>query len=72
MVAAGAANVAQQLVRAGLVDEIELNVVPCLMGAGVRLFDRLGTGPIGLEQTGVIPSDGVTHVRYGVRKEAQR
>jgi dihydrofolate reductase len=72
LVAAGAANVAQQLLRAGLVDEIELNVVPCLLGSGVRLFDGLGPDPIELEQIRVIPSDGVTHVRYRVRKEAQR
>src|SRR6184192_1690316 len=55
-----AANTAQQLLRAGLVDEIELSVVPCLLGSGVRLLDHLGPEPIELEQISVIPSDGVT------------
>ncbi len=59
-----AAGVTQQLLRAGRLDELELNVVPCLLGAGVRLLD--GVGPIDLEQTRVIESDGVTHLRYRV------
>lgn len=61
-----AANITQQLLRAGLLDEVELNVVPCLLGSGVRLFDHLAPDPIELEQTRVIKSDGVTHVRYRV------
>lgn len=46
-----AANTAQQLLRAGKLDEIQISVVPLLLGAGVRLFDRLGPDPIALEQT---------------------
>lgn len=65
-VSVSAANTAQQLLRAGLLDEIELNVVPCLLGSGVRLLDHLGPEPIDLQQILVIPSDGVTHVRYRV------
>jgi dihydrofolate reductase len=61
-----AASVTQQLLRAGLLDEIDLSVVPCMLGSGVRLFDHLGPKPVPLEQTGVIESDGVTHVRYRV------
>ena len=61
-----AANTAQQLLRAGLLDEIELSVVPCLLGSGVKLFDNLGPAPIDLRQLQIIPSDGVTHVRYRV------
>ena len=61
-----AANTAQQLLRAGLLDEIELSVVPCLLGSGIRLLDHLGPEPIELEQLSVIPSDGVTHLRYRV------
>jgi dihydrofolate reductase len=60
-----AASTAQQLLRAGLLDEIDLSVVPSLLGSGVRLFDHLG-GPIDLEQIRMIPSDGVTHLRYRV------
>jgi dihydrofolate reductase len=61
-----AADPVQQLLRAGKLDEIELSVVPCLLGGGVRLFDNLGPDPIELEQTSVIESTGVTHVRYRV------
>jgi dihydrofolate reductase len=65
-VAVGAADVAQQLLRAGKIDEIHVNVVPLLLGAGVRLFDHLGPDPIALEQTRVIESEGVTHLAYRV------
>ena len=58
-------DVAQQLLRLGALDEIQVSVVPLLLGAGVRLFDHL-PGPITLEQTRVIASEGVTHLRYRV------
>lgn len=60
-----AADTAQQLLRAGLLDEIEVSVVPVLLGGGVRLFDQW-LDAIDLEQIGVIGSDGVTHLRYRV------
>jgi dihydrofolate reductase len=59
-----AADIAQQLLRAGMLDEIQVNVVPLLLGAGVRLFDGLGPNSVTLEQ--VIESEGVTHLRYRV------
>lgn len=49
-----------------LLDEIQVNVAPVLLGGGVRLFDRQETGPVRSEQTRVIESDGVTHLRYRV------
>ena len=64
---AGGANVAQQFINAGLVDEIRLHVVPLLLGAGIRLFDNLAK-PVELERTLVIESRGVTHLRFRVRK----
>jgi dihydrofolate reductase len=60
-----AASTAQQLLRAGLLDEIELSVAPVLLGSGVRLFEHLG-GVVNLEQTRSIPSDRVTHLRYRI------
>jgi dihydrofolate reductase len=63
-----AADVAQQFLRAGLLDEIQVSVAPVLLGGGVRLFDGSQTGPVHLEQARVIASDGVTHVRYRVIK----
>jgi len=60
------ADVAQQLLAAGKVDEIQVSIAPVLLGAGVRLFDNLGPDPISLEQIRTIASDGVTHIRYRV------
>jgi dihydrofolate reductase len=60
-----AADTAQQLLRSGLLDEIEVSVVPALLGGGIRLFDQR-LDAIDLEQIGVIGSDGVTHLRYRV------
>jgi dihydrofolate reductase len=68
LVSISGASVAQQLLRAGKLDEIQVSVVPLLLGGGVRLFDHLGTDPIALEQTRVIESDGVTHLRYRVKR----
>jgi dihydrofolate reductase len=61
-----AADPVQQLLRAGLLDEIEVSITPCLLGGGVRLFDHLGPQPVDLDQISVIPSEGVTHLRYRV------
>jgi len=62
----GGANVAQQALRAGLLDEMQINVAPVLLGDGTRLFDGLGRAGVRLEPIQVIDSPGVTHVRYGV------
>lgn len=67
-IAVGAANVAQQYLRAGLLDEIHVNLVPILLGGGVRLFGNLGNRRFDLECTRVVESDGVTHLRYRVVK----
>jgi dihydrofolate reductase len=67
-VGVGAADVAQQYLRAGLLDEIHLNVVPVLLGAGVSMFGNLEGRQFGLECTRVVESDGVTHLSYRVIK----
>lgn len=67
-VSVGGASIPQQLLRAGKLDEIQMNVVPVVLGAGVRLFGDLDAEPIELEQTRVIASTGVTHFRYRVLK----
>jgi dihydrofolate reductase len=68
IVSVSGASVAQQLLRAGLLDEIQVSVTPVLLGGGVSLFDGFDRshGPIRLEQIRVVPSDGVTHLRYRV------
>ena len=63
---AGGASVAQQCLRAGLLDELTLHVVPVLLGGGTRLFDDLEGAQIGLEQTSVVEAPGVTHLTYRV------
>ena len=61
-----AASVAQQLLRAGLLDEINVSLVPVVLGGGVRLLDNVG--PVDLEQVRVIESIGVIHLRYRVHQ----
>jgi dihydrofolate reductase len=65
----GGANAAQQYLRAGLVDEMEIHVVPLLLGAGERLFENLDGGPSGYEPVELVSSRAVAHFRY-VRKRA--
>lgn len=50
---ADGANIAQQFLKAGLLDEIRIHLVPVLLGEGVRLFDYLNGGAIKLERTRV-------------------
>ena len=62
-IAGGAATVRQAL-AAGVVDELTLDVVPVLLGAGERLFD--GVEDLGLEPVEVLHSPAATHIRYAV------
>jgi dihydrofolate reductase len=62
------ANTAQQFLSAGQLDEIQINLIPTLLGDGVRLFDHLATDQIELERTRVIESSGVTHLTFRVLK----
>jgi dihydrofolate reductase len=68
-VAVGAASIAQQCIRAGLLDEVHINLVPVLLGGGVRLFEHLGITPIELESTRVVEAPGVTHLGFRVLRE---
>jgi dihydrofolate reductase len=61
----GGASTIQQYLAAGLVDELELNVVPMLLGAGERLLDGLGSD-LELEQLRAIEAPGVAHLKYRV------
>jgi dihydrofolate reductase len=60
----GGANVIQQYLEARLLDEIEISLVPILLGNGERLFDNLGDDPPELEQVDVVEAPGVAHLRY--------
>ncbi|MGH2691525.1 MAG: dihydrofolate reductase family protein [Actinomycetota bacterium] len=61
---AGGASTIQQFIKAGLLDEIQIHVVPVLLGDGIPLFANLGAGPIELERTRVIESPDVVHIRF--------
>jgi dihydrofolate reductase len=60
---AGGADVAQQYLSAGLVDEVQIHLVPVLLGGGARLLDGLGDA-VRLEQVEAIDAPGVTHLKY--------
>jgi dihydrofolate reductase len=60
---AGGASAAQQYLRAGLVDEMEIHLVPALLGAGERLFDGVeNLGDLRLART--VPAPDVTHLKF--------
>jgi dihydrofolate reductase len=64
----GGAGIAQQYLKAGLVEEMNIHLAPVLLGAGTRLFDQLGAERIELECTRVIASPRATHLRFRVVK----
>jgi len=57
------ANLAQSLLREGLLEELEIHLIPIVLGDGRRLF---GAGSVELELTRVLDAPGVTHLRYRV------
>jgi dihydrofolate reductase len=64
----GGAATARQFLRAGQIDEMELHVVPTILGGGERLFDDLNRPPAGLEFVEVLSSPVVAHFRYARAK----
>ena len=62
------ASTIQQLLDAGLLDELSIDITAVLLGSGVRLFDHLAGTPAVLGNPAVIQGVGVTHLRYPVRK----
>ena len=61
---AGGASAAQQYLAAELVDEMEISVVPTLLGSGERLFDGVGDDLHGLELVRTVAAPGVTHLKF--------
>jgi len=64
----GGGDVARQYLAAGLLDELELHVVPILLGGGSRLLEDLGDTEVRLEQVRAVEAPGVTHLKYRVLK----
>jgi dihydrofolate reductase len=63
---AGGASVARQYLAAGLLEEIDLSIVPVLLGGGERLFEGVEVDDMQLEQLRAVDAPGVTHIKYRV------
>ena len=68
VMAIGGASVVQQLLRAGLVDELRIDVTPVLLGGGLRLLERLDPAGAQFEKTGVQEVGARTSLRFRVLK----
>lgn len=64
IVAVSGANVTQQCINAGLLDEISIDLASVLLGHGIRYFDNLTGTPIRLDDPHVVEGEGVTHLIY--------
>jgi dihydrofolate reductase len=62
----GGGQIIRQYLAAGLLDELELHVVPVLLGGGSRIFDNLGEAGVQLEQVRAVEAPGVAHLKYRV------
>jgi dihydrofolate reductase len=64
----GGANIIREYLKAGLLDEMQLHLIPILLGDGIRLFEDLGPDRIELRRTSSIETPGATHFRFEVVK----
>jgi dihydrofolate reductase len=69
-VVVASAKIAQQCLDAGLLDAIDVDLVPVLLGEGVRWFENLAKAPVRLGDPTVIEGNGVTHLAYEVIRKA--
>jgi dihydrofolate reductase len=67
-VAVASATIVQQCLNLGLLDEIHIDLVPFLLGDGIRLFEHLKVAPVALEDPYVSIGKGVIHLTYPVKK----
>jgi dihydrofolate reductase len=66
VVALGSPSIIQQCLNLGMVDRVQVKLVPVLLGGGIRLFGDLPGGPVELENPTVVEGNGVTHLHYAV------
>jgi dihydrofolate reductase len=64
----GGPNIIRQYLRAGLLDEMRIHLIPLLLGGGIRLFEDLDPEGIELRRTSSIETPGATHLRFEVVK----
>jgi dihydrofolate reductase len=62
----GGASIGRQYIAAGLVDELQIHLVPVLFGSGTRMFEHLGGEHIQLEPTEVIETPAAAHLRFRI------
>src|SRR3954453_12440074 len=62
------AGTAQLALAAGVLDELEIHLIPVLLGQGRRLFDNLSPEHVELERTRILEGEGATHLRFRVRR----
>jgi dihydrofolate reductase len=68
VVVVGGITTARECIKAGLLDEIQLRLLPIMVGAGERLFEHMGDKQVELEATEAVDALGITHLRYRVVK----
>lgn len=61
-VAVASANVAAQCLDAGLVDQVDIDLIPVILGAGIPFFTGLAHAPVAFANPVVVEGDGVTHL----------
>jgi dihydrofolate reductase len=66
-VGVGGADITQQCLNAGLLDEIRFNLIPVILGRGIRFIDNVADAPVHLEGPRVIEGTGGTHLYYRVK-----
>jgi len=67
---AGGGSLLRQVLRAGLLDQLELHIAPVLIGQGMRLFENADGDALELTPTRIVAAPDVTHIRYGVKGPA--
>lgn len=67
----GGASVVEQSLRAGLLDELQIHLVPVLLGDGTRLFTDRGPAHVGLTTTRCVETPGALHLRFDVARLGQ-
>ena len=63
----GGANTAQQLLNAGLFDELHIGIVPIVLGSGLRFFENVSMEDVQLEQIEILDSPSRTDIKYRVK-----
>jgi dihydrofolate reductase len=66
VVVMGGADVGRQYLRAGLIDEVQIHLVPVVLGAGTPMFDDVGR--LDLTTLEAVPSEHATHLRYRIER----